>query len=89
MNEDSPLGNIYVGMITTAVETLTELAQNRDDYHPDFMEFEKAINTIRFQAVLDLVSVANQIRNHDRLDTIVSDPDLAKAYFAGNRPLQN
>ena len=86
MSEDSPLNNIYVGMITTAVETLTEIAQETD-YLPDFMEFEKAVNTIRFQAVLDLVSIANQLRNQDRLDTIVADKELAVAYFAAGKAL--
>lgn len=89
MNENSPLGNIYIGMVTTAVETLTEFAQLHLDSDEDNPEIIKMVNSIRSQAVLDLISVANQIRNHDRLDTIVNDIELAKSYFAGSRPLQS
>ena len=86
MDNDSPLAHIYVGALTTALETLTELAQNTY-YDPDLMASIQAVNTTRFQAVLDLVSVANQVRNHDRLDTIVADKELVVAYFAAGKAL--
>lgn len=89
MKEDSPLNSIYVGMLTTALETLTEFAQLPLDPFEDNHETIKLVNSIRSQAVLDIMNVANQLRNHDRLDTIVADKELATAYFAGSRPLQN
>lgn len=89
MKEDSPLASIYVGMVTTVVETLTDQAHMYLDPDEDNPDMIKAVNMVRSQALLDLVSVANQIRNHDRLDYIVNDMELAKAYFAGSRPLQS
>lgn len=80
MKEDSPLANIYVGAVTTAIETLTELAQ---------YDSSEKNEVVRFQAVSDLLAIANQIRNHDRLDQIIADHELAKWYFAGTRPLQS
>lgn len=89
MKDDSPLASIYIGAITTVMETLTDQAQMYLDPNEDDTELIKTINSIRSQALLDLVSVANQLRNHARLDEIVSDKELAKAYFAGSRPLQS
>lgn len=87
MNEDSSLGSVYVGVLTTAIEALTELAHSQVDEDDDSPAAVKEVNTVRFQAVLDLVSVANQIRNHARLDDILADKELAVAYFAAGKPL--
>lgn len=79
--------SIYIGALTTAFETLVGFAEATPDYSDDADEV-KATNTYRFQAALDLVTIANQLRNHDRLDTIINDPEMARAYFTAGQKTQ-
>lgn len=89
MKENSSLENIYIGALTTVFETLVEMANTQvgalDEDNPEVV---KVINGVRFRAVSDLVTIANQLRNHARMDTIINDPEMARAYFTAGQKTQ-
>ncbi len=68
----------YTVALTTAIDNLADIARTGGD-DPD----KNA--QVRLAACEALVSICNGMRNHDRLNAIIADPETFKAYLASGR----